>query len=91
MLRSRRSVRPFSPCALVPGPDPPLTAANASGQLFSVLLPPVAFFLRRRFGSWVPVFMLSAAAIAASGALYRATMTLTPARELLRLRKQAGR
>ena len=34
---------------------------------------------------------LSAAAIAASGALYRATMTLTPARELLRLRKQAER
>lgn len=82
---------PLLPCALVPGPDPPLTAANASGQLFSVLLPPVAFFLRRRSGSWVPVFMLSAAAIAASGALYRATMTLTPARELLRLRKQAGR
>ena len=82
---------PFSPCSLVASLTRPPTAANSSGQLFSVFLPPAAFFLRRRFGSWVPVFMLSAAAIAASGALYRATMTLTPARELLRLRKQAGR
>ena len=66
------------------------SVSNTLASMTAITTPHLGFWLHARTGSWAPQLYVAAALKVLTGFVFRATCTLTPAREQLARRRQAA-